>query len=120
MPSCPPSSSSLPILQRWWLFLDAVDGSEVLISGGNFTCNATAGGGFLYTSHGARVDIEGGTVQECVAGTSGGAVSSRMSRLSLLAGRRDASHFLMHVDPMVQPTPSSIEGPQKAPMSGRR
>lgn len=59
--------------------LDAPSGSDVGISGGEFSqCQCTGNGGFLFASDGAVVTITGGAVTNNVAERRGGAVSGSL------------------------------------------
>lgn len=47
------------------------------VSGGTFTCQSSARGGFLYAGDGTRVKITGAVVTSNLAGKRGGAVRNR-------------------------------------------
>ena len=52
----------------------AYDGSDVIVTGGKFTCRATRKGGFLFTGDESSARITGGLVTNNVAERRGGAV----------------------------------------------
>lgn len=49
--------------------------STTTVMGGNYTCNATGNGAFLYTSRLGTTVVEGGLVKGCIAERRAGAVS---------------------------------------------
>lgn len=53
----------------------AYEGSNVTVNGGEYTCEAYSGGGFLFAQGGTNVKIAAGHIEENLAGVRGGAVS---------------------------------------------
>lgn len=54
---------------------DSYNGSNMLVDGGEFTCQSTKNGGFLFASDGSRVNITGGLIVNNTAARRGAAVS---------------------------------------------
>lgn len=52
----------------------AYDGSEIIVTGGEFTCRANRKGGFLFTGDESSARITGGLMANNLAARRGGAV----------------------------------------------